>query len=260
MPNPPTPAIWFVTGTDTGVGKTVVSAALLSRVQRQGIAARYLKPIQTGCTDPELDSDPAWVRWATGGSWRAADAIHTWLAAPKAPSIAAALAGMRIHPADLVAWVHSFPGLRVVEGAGGIRVPIAPGWTMRELAQALKARVIVVARPGLGTINHTVLTLESLESAKVPCLGVVFCDPENAVPQAVREENAAAITELTGVPVTGTVERLADPRNLASSSPEAITRLVGLLLAAAKDSPKNPAGRRAEDHTQGSSLSMRPRS
>lgn len=219
----------FLTGTDTGVGKTAVSAALLGHLQRRGVLARYLKPLQTGCLEPEIDSDPAWVRQATGGSWPAAAAMHTCLPAPKAPSIAAAEAGVAIDPQALVAWVRAFPGVRLVEGAGGVRVPIAPGWTMRELAQTLEAVAVVVARPGLGTINHTVLTVESLQQAGVPCPAVIFCDPHDAVPEAQQQENAAAITALTGVVVVGTLGRLADARSLARTTPPAVARLAEAL-------------------------------
>jgi dethiobiotin synthetase len=195
----------FMTGTDTGVGKTVVSAALLAHLERDHIPAVYLKPIQTGCQDLAQDSDAAWVRQATGGNWPLADRSAVVLPAPKAPSIAAQLAGISIDPESLVAWVQRFGGVRLVEGAGGIRVPIAPGWTMLEFARALKAQVVVVARAGLGTINHTVLTLEALERAQVPCLGVVLCDPQGNVPPEDQAENAAAITLMTGVPVCGTL-------------------------------------------------------
>ncbi|MEJ5243256.1 MAG: dethiobiotin synthase, partial [Desulfomicrobiaceae bacterium] len=113
----------------------------------------------------------------------------------------------------------------LVEGAGGIRVPIAPGWTMLEFAQALGAPCVVVARAGLGTINHTVLTLEALERASAPCLGVVFCDPTDAVPHVERQENAAAILELTGVPVLGTLGRITDPTSLTLSPPAVMAEL-----------------------------------
>lgn len=220
------PRAIFITGTDTDVGKTMVSAALLAWLQpRCTTPVRYLKPLQTGCSDVEQDSDPAWVRRVTGGSWSAAAAVHTCLPAPKAPSIAAAAAGITLDPKAVAAWVRGFSGLCLVEGAGGIRVPIAPGWTMLEFAQALGAPCVVVARAGLGTINHTVLTLEALERASAPCLGVVFCDPTDAVPHVERQENAAAILELTGVPVLGTLGRITDPTSLTLSPPAVMAKL-----------------------------------
>jgi len=221
----------FITGTDTDVGKTMVSAALLAWLQpRCKVPVRYLKPLQTGCTHVEQDSDPAWVRRITGGSWPAATAVHTCLPAPKAPSIAAAEAKITIEPQAVTAWVRGFAGLCLVEGAGGIRVPIAPGWTMLEFAQALGAPCVVVARAGLGTINHTVLTLEALQRASLPCLGVVFCDPADAVPHAERQENAAAICELTGVPVLGTLGRVADFPSLTRRPPAVMAELGARVL------------------------------
>jgi dethiobiotin synthase len=225
------PRAIFITGTDTDVGKTMVSAALLAWLQpRCKVPVRYLKPLQTGCTHVEQDSDPAWVRRVTGASWSAAAAVHTCLPAPKAPSIAAAEAKITIDPQAVTAWVRGFAGLCLVEGAGGIRVPIAPGWTMLEFAEALGAPCVVVARAGLGTINHTVLTLEALQRASLPCLGVVFCDPADAVPHAERQENAAAICELTGVPVLGTLGRVADFPSLTRRPPAVMAELGARVL------------------------------
>lgn len=212
----------------------MVSAGLLAWLQpRCQRPVRYLKPLQTGCSDVEQDSDPAWVRRITGGTWAAAAAVHTCLPAPKAPSIAAAAVGVMIYPETVVAWIRAIAALCLVEGAGGIRVPIAPGWTMLTLAQALQAPCVVVARAGLGTINHTVLTLEALERASLACLGVVFCDPTDAVPSATREENAAAIFELTGIPVLGTLGRT-DPTTLIQRPPVVLKELGKRILAWAR--------------------------
>jgi dethiobiotin synthetase len=151
-----------VTGTDTGVGKTWASAALA----RPGDA--YVKAAQTGD-----DDDAATVRALSGAD------VHTLARYPEplAPATAARRAGMEtVSMVDVARFVESLPNERViVEGAGGLLVHLdAHRGTIADVADLLDAPVIVVARAGLGTLNHTALTVEALERRNLRCLGVII--------------------------------------------------------------------------------------
>ncbi|MDO9083196.1 MAG: dethiobiotin synthase [Humidesulfovibrio sp.] len=156
----------FVTGTDTSVGKTVASAWLCLHT-----GADYWKPVQTGYP-PERDADI--VARLSGAR------IHPerhLLRLPRSPHEAAAQEGLRISLDDF-AWPQTDRPL-VVEGAGGVLVPLNEDETMLDLMARLAAPVLVVARTGLGTINHTCLTLLALRARNLPVLGVVFCGGPN---------------------------------------------------------------------------------
>jgi dethiobiotin synthase len=168
----------FVTGTDTGVGKSVVSATLFHRYRR-GRRLRYWKPIQTGI---ESDDDTADV--ARLAECKEADICSQGvrLARPVSPHLAARLSGYTIDTDQLVAsFRHQDRDDRwIVEGAGGVLVPINDGDTMADLMVRLGLPVVVVARTALGTINHTLLTLEALRVRSLEIAGVVMVGPEDA--------------------------------------------------------------------------------
>jgi dethiobiotin synthetase len=160
----------FVTGTDTGVGKTVVSAALLLRY-RARFALRYWKPIQTGI---EQDDDTADVRRLAAcepGDVRE-DGVR--LRHPVSPHLAARLARVRIGLDAIDRLASKGVARWVVEGAGGVLVPINEADLMVDLMTHLALPVVVVARSTLGTINHTLLTLEALRSRGLRVAGVVM--------------------------------------------------------------------------------------
>ena len=146
-----------VTGTDTGVGKTYVSAALRPAV--------YVKAAQTGS-----DDDAATVRALSGAS------VHTLARYPEplAPERAAARAGVDcITPREIATFAAQFDDV-VVEGAGGLLVRFGEGGTIADVAELLDAPLIVVARAGLGTLNHTALTVEAIAHRGLECLGIVI--------------------------------------------------------------------------------------
>lgn len=177
----------FVTGTDTGVGKTVTCAALVHRF-RTAARLQYWKPVQTGI---EQDDD-------TGEVWRlaackAAEGIR--LPRPVSPHLAARWCGRTISldelslpPGEGIAWI--------VEGAGGVLVPLNDHDLMTDLMLALGLAVLVVARSSLGTINHTLLTLEALRRRGLRVVGVVM----NGAPNA---DNRAAIEHYGQAAVLG---------------------------------------------------------
>ncbi|MDO8795734.1 MAG: dethiobiotin synthase [Vicinamibacterales bacterium] len=195
----------FVTGTDTGVGKTVVAAALVACLRRHGPAG-YWKPVQTGV---EQDDDTATVRTLAG----CADA-EVWnrgvrLERPLSPHLAARLAG-RALSVDAVLADRPDDAARtwVVEGAGGVLVPLNETESMSNLMTRLGLPVVLVARSTLGTINHSLLTLEALRSRGLQVAGVVLVGPPNP-------ENRAAVASLGHVPVLGELPGL-DPLNRES--------------------------------------------
>lgn len=184
----------FVTGTDTGIGKTTVCAALLHRYRRCG-ALGYWKPVQTGW--PE-DDDTATVRAL--GACADAEICDEGIRLPRplSPHLSARLHGVTIQMGDVLRPAQSASQKRawVVEGAGGLLVPLNDEQKMSDLIAALRLPALVVARSSLGTINHTLLTLEALRARSLPIVGVVMVGERNA-------ENRRAIEQYGRVPVLG---------------------------------------------------------
>lgn len=185
---------FFVTGTDTSVGKTVFSAALMHHL-RQWTKVLYWKPLATGY--PE-DDDNAVVRRLGRCS---DDEIHSFgfrFRDPVSPHLAARREGKRITISDIrrLRQYARDTALWVVEGAGGLRVPINEDHLMSDVILALELPVIVVARSTLGTINHTLLTLEALRHRSIEIAGVVVVGPPN-------QENRDAIAHYGKVEVLG---------------------------------------------------------
>lgn len=177
----------FVTGTDTGVGKTVLSAALMLRYPE----ARYWKPIQTG-----PDDDTGEVRRLSGGQV-ITEGIR--LPDPVSPHLAAQRVEMSIDLDALVSPVRATPV--IVEGAGGVLVPVNDSQTMADLMVLLGLPVIVAARSTLGTINHTLLTIEALRARALRIAGVVMIGDGNADNRAAIERygNVAVIAEMSWI-------------------------------------------------------------
>lgn len=162
----------FVTGTDTGVGKTVVSAALLARFP----AARYWKPVQTGM---ENDDDTAEVLRLSGRTAEACRAAGIRLKGAVSPHLAARRAGMHIDPGALAEGAAAEEGVWIVEGAGGVLTPLNPSEKIATLMQRLGLPALIVAPNRVGVINHTLLTLESLRARHVPIAAVVLVGNPN---------------------------------------------------------------------------------
>ena len=201
----------FVTGTDTGVGKTVAAAALMHRYRGAG-PLRYWKPIQTGI---EIDDDTAAVRRLGACSEDELFDQGVRLQKPVSPHLAAQWAGQRIDLAELRGLIE-FDGdgtTWIVEGAGGLLVPVNETQTMADWIAYLALPVLVVARSGLGTINHTLLTLEALQARSLRVAGVMMIGEPNA-------DNRAAIERYGHVPVVAEMPflRPLDPGLLAAWS------------------------------------------
>jgi len=187
----------FITGTDTGVGKTVASAALLRRY-RGGAPLRYWKPIQTGI---EQDNDTAEVHRLAACAPNEIFDEGVRLEQPVSPHLAAKMAGTRI---DLPA-LRDLPPVDsdtrwIVEGAGGVLVPLNEIHLMADWMAILGLPVVLVARSGLGTINHTLLTLEALRARWLKVSGAILIGDPNP-------ENRAAIERYGAVPILGEMPR-----------------------------------------------------
>ncbi len=186
-----------VTGTDTGVGKTIATAALAAHARQGGLAVAVGKPVQTGTAVG--DDDLAEVARLAGVTELAGLVRYPQ---PLAPVAAAASAGMALPTrADLVQFVAGLdsPGrLTLVEGAGGLLVNLARDATLRDLAADLQAPVLMVVSAELGTLNHTALTLEALASHRLSCVGLVI-GSWPAHPTAVHTSNQDALARLAPV-------------------------------------------------------------
>ena len=191
--------IRFVTGTDTGVGKTLASAALCLAEREAGRSVLYCKPVQTGL-GPGEPGDAAFVAAAAGVE--VVECLR--FPEPLAPAVAAERAGATIDVEglldDLAKAGDGFDRV-VVEGAGGLLVPVWAEVTMADLARRLGAGVVVVTRPSLGTLNHTALTLEAARARHLPVDGLVVsgwpADP--GVTERTNLERLAAMAPVLGL-------------------------------------------------------------
>jgi dethiobiotin synthetase len=189
----------FITGTDTGVGKTYFTALLTRSLRKQGIPAIPLKPISSGDREDSIR-----LSEATRGEISPAEINPVHLSVPLSPYAACMLEGRPFPWGILREKVQkiaaAYPGPFLVEGAGGWRTPLDPTHSIREWAQELALPVIVVARAGLGTLNHTLLTIDSIRQSGLPILGIVLNENGTPTDDATRT-NPALLAELTQKPV-----------------------------------------------------------
>jgi dethiobiotin synthetase len=215
----------FVTGTDTGVGKTVLSAALAAALAQDGRQVRAYKPVLTGLDEDARSSDPgAWPPdhelLASAAGMSPEDVAPLRYGAAASPHLAAALEGARIDRAALLDEAHAAAARAaaahatlIVEGVGGLLVPLAEDYTVCDLARELQLALLVAARPGLGTINHTLLTLRAARAAQLHVLAVVLT-PWPAQPTAIERSNRETIARLGQVEVQ-TLSHVAGPDRAA---------------------------------------------
>ena len=193
----------FVTGTDTGCGKTAVACALARAARAAGLRVRVLKPVETGCEtgpDGELVPADALALARAAGDDAPLERICPYpLKLPVAPELAADAEGVTIEVARLekaYAAASSDADWVIVEGAGGLRVPLAPGLEMGDLALRLDLPLLVVCRARLGTLNHTLLTLEAAERRGLRIAGVVVSHTEPDLSAADRANLAHLLDRL----------------------------------------------------------------
>lgn len=208
-----------VTGTDTGVGKTVVTAALAAVQLSRGLRVAVVKPAQTG-VQPEEDGDLAEVRRLAGEV-----SVHEGvrLPDPLAPESAARVAGLPLpslaEQQALVSSVAREHDATFVEGAGGLLVRLGDDYTLPDVVAPFRAQWVVVVRAGLGTLNHAELTVSALRAAGQEVVGtVVGAWPRH--PGLAEEQNLFDLPRVTGVPLLGRV-----PAGAAGLSPADFRRL-----------------------------------
>lgn len=218
---------FFVTATDTGVGKTEIACALLRAARAAGVDAVGMKPAQSGHS-PGEPSDAERLREASGAVEPLEAVCPYSLSAPLAPAVAARLEGRTIELSRILAAASALASRHaalVVEGAGGLLVPLTERETFADLAVALALPVIVVARAGLGTVNHTALTVEALRRRGLAVEAVVL-NRTAPVDDASVLHNAAEIARLTGANVVGPLAFKADIAERAAAVQAAMAREV----------------------------------
>jgi dethiobiotin synthetase len=218
---------YFVTGTDTGVGKTEVAAALLSLMADAGLAPGVLKPYESGCTDVERPTDALALRAAA----RSEDALEKIslhrFRAPLAPGIAAERLGLNPSWAETLKAFRAFQGRAlVVEGAGGLLVPLDRHHQVIDLIAATRLPVVLVARAGLGTLNHTGLSLFALRARRLRVRAVVLVRTSAARDASVAD-NRRWLERREAVEVLGPVPFVPDAGGRRAAFRQQLRSLVG---------------------------------
>lgn len=202
---------FFITGTDTGVGKTFVSSGLLRAFKKMGLNACPMKPVETGCKirRGKLVPEDAVKLIKASGVKESLDLINPYrLKHPLAPSVAAKLESIKIKKNKIISSYKTLSkkyDITVVEGAGGIMVPVYGNYLFIDLVKDLKLPLIIVARPGLGTINHTLLTIETARKRGIDVLGVIINHALRTKKGLAEKTNPEVIERLGKVPVLGIV-------------------------------------------------------
>lgn len=202
----------FVGGTDTSVGKTFICGLLLAYLRKQGIKAGYQKWVSTGDKTGAADLD---FCLATAGLATTPAEIDLQVpyrfSLPASPHLAAELEGRTVDPEIIIDRWHRLRArydVLLVEGVGGLLVPLRRDLLLVDLLARLAMPALIVARSGLGTLNHTLLTLEALRTRAVPILGVVFSDTEPQENQMLVADNMRTIAEIGRVEVFGRLRRV----------------------------------------------------
>lgn len=199
---------FFITGTDTGVGKTFVTAAIAAVLKEKGVNVGVMKPVETGCAEKDgtLEPQDALYLKNTAGVSDELDLINPYrFKAPLAPSIASRLEGKNIdlnrikECYDTLASKHS---IMFVEGAGGLLTPLNENETVADLAKVLQLTLIVIAESRLGAINHTLLTVKHAQSIGIEVKGIIINYPALATDETL-SANQTEIKRLTNIPVLG---------------------------------------------------------
>ena len=201
----------FITGTDTGVGKTIVSAGIAAALRRRGVNVGVMKPFATGAVRRKgrRVSEDAELLLRSAGADDSLDTVNPiCLDAPLAPCDAARLSGRKVGLSqvwaafDRLVRVHE---VVLVEGIGGLLVPVKPRFPVARVAVRLRLPVIIVTRPALGTINHTLLTVLAARSFGLRVLGLVLSNHTGSRKSLAERLNPAALRRETGLPILGEV-------------------------------------------------------
>ncbi len=199
----------FVTGTDTGVGKTVVAAALAGLLKAEGVDVGVMKPVQSGGVreNGRLISEDARFLSKAAGVVDEPGLVNPYcLEPPLSPNVAARVSGVEIDPTAITTAFRELAGrhdLIVVEGAGGLLVPISDDFLIADLIVALGLPILVVARPNLGTINHTLLTIRCARHMGIKPIGTVINGYRDDAAGLAERTSPDEIERLSGLPIIG---------------------------------------------------------
>lgn len=206
--------ILFVTGTDTGIGKTFFCALLYDFFLKKGVQAGYQKWVSTGGADSS--DDLQFCLEFAGVSLPQVDLdqhVPYRFEFPASPHLASEMENRRVDEDVILKQCREMASkydVLVVEGVGGLLVPLRRDLLLADMLAGLKPLTIVVARSGLGTINHTLLTLEALRTREIPVLGVFFSDAVANEDETIVADNMRTIAEIARVPVFGRLKRCSD--------------------------------------------------
>ena len=203
----------LITGTDTGVGKTLVACGLAACLNAGGRTVGVLKPVETGCMtrDGQLYPEDAKLLASFAGSPAPLDELCPYrFAPPLAPSVAAHQAGVSIQPERIISLFqrisHQYDTV-LVEGAGGLLVPLVDRYTFADLARDLDVPLLVVVGSKLGALNHTLLTLSYARAHSLPLKGYIMNHPMPSADPATKT-NSETLARLTDVPCLGSIPHL----------------------------------------------------
>jgi len=197
----------FITGTDTGVGKTLVAGAIAYRLRRQGYRVGVFKPVATGCVSSReglVSADAEFLAHCAESEFSLEQINPVRYPEPLAPWVAAERAGRGIDWVALHLAYKNIAGaseVMVVEGIGGVLVPLERETMVLDMMKALRLAVVVVARAGLGTINHTLLTIHACRTAGLDVAGIVINRYDASTAGLAEENNPRVLQELTKLPV-----------------------------------------------------------
>jgi dethiobiotin synthetase len=237
----------FITATDTGVGKTLVTAALVAHLTQRGIDVGVMKPIETGVSrSTKAQSDGARLRRTAGSHDPIVEVCPYVFRLPMAPLSAARAEGATVRVATIMRAFRTLQSRHevvLVEGVGGVRVPITSSLDVSDLIYRMKLPALVVGRVSLGGINHALLTLGALRQRKISVLALVLNQTFPAQTATARAQECSTVRllrQLAGVPVIGPLPyRSALERNFHSevarlAKTAALTKLMRLVLASGR--------------------------
>ena len=255
----------FVTGTDTGVGKTLVVSALVVCLVQRGIDVGVMKPIETGVSrSPKAQSDGARLRRAAGSHDPMAEVCPYVFRLPVAPLSASEEEGTTVQVTRIIRVFRSLSrkhALMMVEGVGGVFVPITQSYKVVDLMYKMKLPAIVVGQSGLGGINHALLTIHALRLRKIPVVALVLNQlrpVQTKTARAQEQSTVCLLRRLAGVPVVGPLPYSPTVNlnwneglvRLAETAP--ITKLAKLVLARIihEGSSRKPADAKRDGHSE----------
>ena len=238
----------LISGTDTGIGKTLVACGIAAALTSMGKNVGVFKPVETGCTVRDGDlypADASLLAAYASSSQPLREVCPFRYAAPLAPSVAAALEKRPVNPADLKSHFDRHArrhDVVLVEGAGGLLVPIAADYTFADLATHLNIPLVIVVGSRLGALNHALLTFDCLQTRSIPVLGYVLNHPTRASDDAI-QSNPQTLSGLTNVPCLGILPFLTLSGRIETDRPvirnAAIKHLdLGRLLEQSDSGPK----------------------